>query len=132
MMNIYHEHQYHAGYYYNWITPLQEWGLKWRPLKNVYSPPLLDQSLQWVHIAPLQGINVIPLLGDGDMHLEKFAKEIDATYIYYRADMNKMEIWAHDITSAATKLSIYFQQVKERRCNENKNKNNKTKLIPSL
>lgn len=121
----YYEHQQHAGYYYIWITPLQQWGMKWRPIKDTYSPPLLDQSLQWIHIAPPQGLNMVPLLG----YSEDLANKIGATYLYYRKDLNKIEIWAQDITSATTKLSIHLRQVKERRISTT---TSNTKLIPPL
>lgn len=103
----YYPHEY-LGYYYNWIAPLQQWGVKWRPIKDTYSPPLLDTSLQWFHLDPM-GMNAQVLLGDGI----KKAEEIGATYIYYRQDLDKIEIWAQDITDATIKLSIYLQKVKQ-------------------
>lgn len=101
------------GYYYNWISPLQQWGMKWSPIKNMYSPPRFDNSLQWFHLSIPSGINMIPLLGDGNMHCEKLAEEIGATYIYYRQDLHKIEIWAHDITDSVTKMTIYLNKIKE-------------------
>jgi len=49
------------------------------------------------------------------MHCEKLAEEIGATYIYYRQDMGKIEIWAHDITNAITKMTLYLNKIKEQR-----------------
>jgi hypothetical protein len=104
--------QEYPGYYYNWIAPLQQWGMKWHPIKDTYSPPVLDSSLQWIHLAPPQGVNMIPLLGDGEMHCQKIAYEIGATYLYFRQDLQKIEIWAQDITEAMTKMSIYLHKIK--------------------
>lgn len=103
------------GYYYNWIAPLQQWGMKWHPIKDTYCPPQLDHSLQWVHLAPPQDVNMIPLLGDGEMHCQHMAQEIGATYLYYRQDLGKIEIWAHNVSEAMTKMSILLQKIKERR-----------------
>jgi hypothetical protein len=105
----------YPGYYYNWIAPLQQWGVKWHPIKDTYCPPQFDNSLQWFHLSVPQGINMIPLLGDGSMHCEKLAEEIGATYIYYRQDIGKIEIWAHDITNAITKMTLYLNKIKEQR-----------------
>lgn len=115
-MNCYYI-QEHPGYYYNWIAPLQQWGMKWHPIKDIYSPPVLDGSIQWIHLAPPQGINMIPLLGDGEMHCQKIAQEIGASYIYFRQDLHKIEIWAQDITDAMTKMSIYLNKIKEQHKN---------------
>ena len=116
-----HPHDQHAGYYYNWVAPLQQWGLKWEPIKDTYCPPVLDHSLRWFHLSVPQGIGMIPLLGDDKMHCEKLAEKIGATYLYYRHDINKMEIWAHDTTEAATKLSIYLNELKRRGAENRKN-----------
>ena len=114
--SVYYIQEY-PGYYYNWIAPLQQWGMKWSPIKDVYCPPQLDGSLQWIHLSPPSGVNMIPLLGNGNMHLEKMASEIGATYLYYRQDLNKMEIWSHDITNAVTKMSIYLHNMKKQHTN---------------
>lgn len=111
--------QDYPGYFYNWIGPLQQWGMRWQPLKGEYSPPQLDASIQWIHLALPEGVNMIPLLGDGVMHCAHLAPQIGATYLYYRQDLGKMEIWAHDVVGAMTKLSIYLQTIKEK---QNKNK----------
>lgn len=116
----YYPHE-HSGYYYNWIAPLQQWGVKWEPLKDVYCPPVLDNSLQWFHLSVPEGIGMIPLLGDGKMHCEKLAKRIGATYIYYRHDIKKIEIWAQDITEATTKMVIYLNELKRRGAENRKN-----------
>jgi len=110
----------HPGYYYNWIAPLQQWGMKWHPIRDTYCPPQFDNSLQWFHLSIPHGINMIPLIGDGCMHCEKIAKEIGATYIYYRQDLNKLEIWAQDITDSITKMTIYLNKIKEQRAKNNK------------
>lgn len=109
----YHHIQEHPGYYYNWIAPLQQWGMRWHPLKGIYSPPQLDNSIQWVHLSPPQGLNMTPLLGDGCMHFEKIAQEIGATYIYYRQDLGKIEIWAQDITEPMTRMNIYLNRIRD-------------------
>lgn len=113
-------HEQHAGYYYNWIAPLQQWGLKWEPIKDTYCPPLLDNSLQWFQLSVPQGIGMIPLLGDGKMHCEKLAARIGATYIYYRHDIKKIEIWASDTVEATTKMVIYLNELKQRRSENRK------------
>lgn len=118
--------QEHPGYYYNWIAPLQQWGLKWHPIPEVYSPPKFDSSLQWMHLSPPQGLNMIPLLGNGDMHCEKLAEEIGASYLYYRQDLGKIEIWAQDITRAMTHMSIHLNKIREQ------HNNNKKKSPPLL
>jgi hypothetical protein len=118
-MDYYYQPIYeHPGYYYNWIAPLQQWGMKWHPIKNTYCPPQFDNSMYWIHMSPPEGINMIPLLGDGNMHCEKLAQEIGATYIYYRQDLKKIEIWAQDITEAMTKMSIYLNKIKSQRSNK--------------
>jgi len=117
----FYPHKEHVGYYYNWIAPLQQWGLKWEPIKDTYCPPLLDNSLQWFHLAVPQGIGMIPLLGDGKMHCEKLAERIGATYIYYRHDIKKIEIWAQDTTDATTKMVIYLNELKRRGVENRKN-----------
>lgn len=116
----------YPGYFYNWIAPLQQWGMRWQPVKGEYSPPQLDASIQWIHLALPEGVNMIPLLGDGDMHCAHIAQQIGATYLYYRQDLGKMEIWAHDVVGAMTKLSIYFQTIKEKQKQKNKT------LLPPL
>lgn len=103
----------HPGYYYNWIAPLQQWGLKWKPIKNTYSPPKFDNSLQWIHLSPPKGLNMNDVIGDGDMHCQELAEEIGATYIHHRQDLNKIEIWAQDITGAMTKMSIQLNKIKQ-------------------
>lgn len=117
----YYSHEQYAGYYYNWIAPLQQWGLKWAPIKDTYCPPLLDNSLQWFQLSVPQGIGMIPLLGDGKMHCEKLAERIGATYIYYRHDIKKIEIWAQDTTEATTKMVIYLNELKRRGVENRKN-----------
>lgn len=101
------------GYYYNWIAPLQQWGLKWKPIKNSYCPPVWDNSIQWIHLDIPEYINIIPLLGDGEMHLQKLAEEMGATYIYYRQDLKKIEIWAQDISGCVAIMAIYFNKFKK-------------------
>lgn len=121
----YYPHEQHAGYYYNWIAPLQQWGLKWQPIQDTYSPPQLDSSLQWIHLSVPEGVNIIPLLGDGRMHCEKLAGKIGATYLYYRHDLHKIEIWAQDITGAMTNLSVYLNGLR-------RVETSKKRLVPSL
>ena len=101
------------GYYYNWIAPLQSWGVRWVPIKDTYSPPQMDASVKWIHLSIPEGVHILPLLGDGAMHLDKLAGRIDAKYIYYRQDLGKLEIWAEDITSAMTQASIYLNGLKK-------------------
>ena len=112
------------GYYYNWIAPLQQWGLKWKPIRGIYCPPQWDTSVQWTHLAIPEGVNILPLLGDGDMHIQKVAEDARATYIYYRQDRKKSEIWAQDITEAITKINIYLKKIQEQQ-KHNKNKQQK-------
>lgn len=107
------------GYYYNWIAPLQQWGLKWKPIRDTYCPPVWDSSLQWIHLDIPQHINVIPLLGDGEMHFQKFAQDMNATYIYYRQDLKKMEIWGQDIHKAVAHMTIYFNKFKKQQKQNN-------------
>lgn len=106
--SYYYPHEQNAGYYYNWIAPLQQWGLRWQPVKGIYSPPQLDNSLQWFHLSVPEGVNMIPLLGDGQMHCEKLAERIGATYLYYRHDLHKIEVWTQDIAGAMAHLSVYL------------------------
>jgi DNA-binding transcriptional regulator YdaS (Cro superfamily) len=107
-----HPLQDYPGYYYNWVAPLQQWGMRWHPVRGTYSPPQLDQSLQWVHLSPPQGLNMVPLLGDGDMHCEKMAQEIGATYLYYRQDLGKIEVWSQDIAHAMVQLSVHLNRIR--------------------
>lgn len=108
MDHHYHAHEQHPGYYYNWVAPLQQWLLKWEPVADAYSPPVLDHSAQWAHLTPPQGVNAAPL------NCQKIAQETGATYVYYRQDLGKLEIWAHDITEATTKTAIYLQGIRQR------------------
>lgn len=98
----------YPGYYYNWVAPLQQWLLKWEPLDNTYSPPVLDHSAQWIHLAPPQGVNAAPL------NCRKIAQDIGAAYVFYRHDLGKLEIWAHDIADATTKAAAYLQCIRQR------------------
>lgn len=104
--------QEHPGYYYQWIAPLCTWGVKWMPIKNVYSPPVMDTSLSWLHMSIPSGINVIPIIGDGDMHFAKIAEETGASYIYYRQDLKKIEIWAQDTTTVMIRLTQWLNDIK--------------------
>lgn len=108
------------GYFYNYVWALQQWLIRWEPLEDAYSPPILDHSARWFHLSPPQGVNLAPL------NNKKIAQEINAIYVYYRHDINKLEIWAHDIAAATTNASIYLQGVRQRHQHPQK------KLIPPL
>lgn len=111
----------HMGYYYQWIAPLNQWGMKWTPIQGVYSPPIRDTSISWFHLGVPTDLNIIPILGDGVMHFEKIANDTGATYIFYRADLNKIEIWGKDVITVCIKLTEYFNRLPRK---------NHNKLIP--
>jgi len=92
----------YPGYYWCWIEPLQQWILRWTPIKDIYSPPLLDNSLKWYHVAIPSTIKspsaIIPLLSWNH-------------YVYYRPDLHKIEIWAHDIEKAVIKTHLFLHSI---------------------
>lgn len=109
-MASYWNEQY-PGYYYQWIAPLQTYGMKWMPLQDIYSPPCLDASMRWMHLAVPEGVNMIPLLGNSAMHMEKKAQECGASYLFYRSDLNKIEIWSTDLEGTMIKLNNYLKSL---------------------
>jgi hypothetical protein len=122
-----HWDQEQLGYYYEFIAPLNQWGMKWVPLANIYSPPVRDASLSWFHMGVPDNFNIVPLLGDGEMHFQKIANETNATYIFYRSDIKKIEIWAADVTTTCVKLQEYFNKIREKAV-----KKDKKKLLPPI
>ena len=86
----------HPGYYWVMVPALGAWTLKWEPVHQVYSPPVLDQSLRWCHIHVPQGVKSFGALlsKEDDFHFKKLARDTGATYIYFREDLGMIEVWA--------------------------------------
>lgn len=75
-----------SGYYWQWIHPIQSYVLKWKSIENTYSPPYLDNSLEWYHF---------------NISFENYKKmsinDKNIVYMYYRFDLGKLEIWTKDL-----------------------------------
>ena len=96
----------YPGYSWTWVEPLQEWVLRWEPVDGVYSPPFLDNSLRWYHVAI-----PAPMKSPGVLRLQKLKKDFHVEYIVYRPDVHKFEIWSRQLEFSIIALTTYLQSV---------------------
>lgn len=88
----------HPGYYWLMVPALGTWTMRWEPVHQVYSPPVLDQSLRWCHMHIPKHVRSFQALlsKEDDFHFQKLARDTGATYIYFREDLGMIEVWASD------------------------------------
>lgn len=94
----------YPGYTWHWVDALEQWVMKWTAVNNVYSPPVMDHSLKWYHVSVPNHIK--------SPHILKPSHDMCITYMYYRKDLNKIEIWSSDIESAVIRLTNYMYSIK--------------------
>lgn len=98
----------YPGYSYNWIEPLQQWVMRWAPEREVYSPPVLDESIRWIHLSVPSNIKSF-----GALDTRKLERDHKITYLFYRADLNKIEIWSHDVEASCISLNQYLCSLRQ-------------------
>lgn len=115
------------GYFYEWVDPIGDWVLKHMPVQGVYSPPIYDSSLAWYHISIPQGVSLGSLKGDGALHFENpvvklpfqdsaedwFQHWSGATYVFYREDIHKIEVWSTDLHKSVVRIVAWLDEVQK-------------------
>ena len=93
------------GYYWTWVEPLQQWVLRWEAVPGVYSPPIHDSSVSWIHIHSPNHIKSPGAIS---------AKAHDAVYIYHRRDLGEgvLEIWSRDLPQSVISINSWFNSIK--------------------
>lgn len=95
-----------AGYYWQWIAPMNSYILKYKSINDLYSPPILDKSLSWYHMT-------IPIhIKKFDFISQKKLKEFKCVYIYHRTDLNKLEIWSSNLEFSIIKINQFLCSLK--------------------
>lgn len=97
----------YPGYAYHWVEPLQQWIMRWTPEPNNYSPPVLDESVRWMHLAIPSNIKSI-----GALDLAKLARDHKIVYLYYRTDLNKIEMWSYELEASCISLNQYLCSIR--------------------
>lgn len=99
-----HHIEEYPGYTWNWIPALGQWVMKWGSIDTVYSPPVLDESMNWYHVSVPDHIKSPGIL--------KPSPDMQIAYMYYRKDLHKIEIWSSDIGTAIIRLTNYLYSIK--------------------
>lgn len=97
----------HPGYFYSWVEPLQTWILKWKSIPGVYSPPVFDENIRWIHLAVPTHIRSVRAFD-----LEKLAADHGIIYLFYREDLKKLEIWANELEASVISLNQFLNSVR--------------------
>lgn len=113
------------GYFYEWVEPIGDWVMKYKPIPGFYSPPIFDTNLSWYQISVPEGISFGALIGDGALHFEKpfvslpfedsaegwYEHWSGAAYIFYRQDINKIEVWSSDLSKTLIRVVGWLESV---------------------
>lgn len=113
------------GYVYEWVDPIQSYVVKYEPIPGFYSPPIFDTNLSWYQISVPKGMSVGSLKGDGALHFENpivdlpfeyraedwYSHWSGATYVFYREDIHKIEIWSSDVHSSVVRIVGWLEAV---------------------
>ena len=96
----------YPGYYWQWNEHTWNWCMKYAPASNVYSPPVLDCSVEWIHMAAPKAVT--------EDDLRKIRTQSEAVYITYREDLQKIEIWglSDAIHQTVMDITIYLNEKK--------------------
>lgn len=96
----------HPGYSWHWVAPVGEWVLKWRPVPDRYSPPVFNTGLRWYHIR-LPSTMKSPSV----LRLHHLRRSFRLSYIVYRPDIQRIEIWSRDLEHAVLKVNDYLRSI---------------------
>lgn len=96
------------GYYWEHIVALDRYVLKYASISGVYSPPVYDESVRWYHMKLPSHIKSIGALG-----LEHRLREFDLVYVFFRTDLNVLEIWSRTLEKSVLSLTIMLNNIKK-------------------
>lgn len=115
------------GYFYEWVEPIGDWVVKYKPIAGFYSPPIFDKTLSWYQIAVPSEVAIGSLKGSGALHFEDpivalpfkdtaggwYQHWSGATYVYYREDIHKIEIWSADLHKSIVRIVGWLESCKK-------------------
>lgn len=97
-----------TGYYWDYIAPLGQHVLKYSSIPGTYSPPVYDQSVRWYHMKLPAHIKSVGALG-----LEQRMREFGLSYVYFRTDLNVLEIWSRSLEQSVLDLTVMFSRLQK-------------------
>jgi len=95
-----------TGYYWDYIAPLGRHVLKYSSISGTYSPPVYDQSVRWYHMKLPAHIKSVGALG-----LDQRMREFGLLYVYFRTDLNVLEIWSKSLEESVLRLTMMFSRI---------------------
>lgn len=105
------------GYYWEFTT--NGWIIHYRPIKAVYSPPILHPhiNMQTINVPHDLVQNMGLVIGRDGLHFKTITHSTGAIYIFYRND--QIEIWGDDdaILRAITMFQSHFEFLMDRQMN---------------
>lgn len=115
------------GYFYEWVEPIGDWVVKYKPIPGFYSPPIFANNLSWYQISVPKGMSVGSLKGEGALHFENPIVKLPfddsaedwyqhwsgAAYVFYREDIHKIEIWAADLHKSIVRIVGWLEAVQK-------------------
>lgn len=87
--------QEHPGYYWEWDIEAVQYQMKWEPVQNCYSPPVLHPEVKKYELrVPFDMQDKIGLLiGGQGKNFKRITEQTGCFYIFYLSVPNKIEIW---------------------------------------
>jgi len=105
------------GYTWQWIPPMGQYVLKWKPVPTFYSPPCLDQSviMRTLAVPPevLGGMGLV--IGREGCFFKQLTGQSGCLYLFYRSEFANIEIWGKPeaVAHAMILLTHHMQSIRQ-------------------
>lgn len=99
---------------YSWEWQDERWALTYSPVKSVYSPPVLHIGIRVSRVDIPQDLieNVGMIIGKDGIHFKTITSETESEYIFYRSELQQIEIWARDTSRPAARITAHFDDIR--------------------